>query len=190
MAMLRTFRRHPTAPTILLFVVALSGTSATLVRTDATTTDPVPDVLLINTLLRWIGAHSDYDVSAFLDHPPVVRFCDCGDHVHYEGRTLVVTSQVEGFYDKLDNIITLVKPWRADDPYNLSTLLHELTHVVQYHDHDWLCWQRTEWEAYKLQEAWLLERGVDPGFNWLQIQMLSDCRPRDIHPALDCRLRG
>ena len=44
------------------------------------------------------------------------------------------------------------------------------------------CPKATEWEAYKLQEAWLLENGRTPDFNWAYILLDSSCMPRDIHP--------
>jgi len=40
---------------------------------------------------------------------------------------------------------------------------------------------KAEWEAYKLQEAWLAEQGLASGFDWPQIFLLSRC-PWDVHP--------
>lgn len=175
--------------TILLMIAVLSGTSPASVSDDnapfSSTNDPPVPITLLHELLHWIDGHTDYDVSAFLDQAPTVRFCQRGEQILYEGKTLKVEQHLRGLYDKPDSSIILVKPWDASSPTDVSTLLHELIHMVQYHHKDWLCWQRTEWEAYKLQDAWLKERGLDPHFNWLQIQMLSNCNPHDIHPAMD-----
>lgn len=136
---------------------------------------------IVPALLKWIGDNSDYDVTAFLNDPLPVSFCDVGQTVVYEGRPIVVHEPVKGMYDIEIHRITLVKPWSRKDLINISTLLHELVHFVQYESRDWSCWHATEWEAYKLQEQWLLERGIDPGFNWVEIYLLSRCAPRDIH---------
>lgn len=136
---------------------------------------------IVTELLRWIGRNSDYDVTAFVDDPPEVSFCDPGETLVYEGRPIAVHEPVKGIYDIEIQRITLVRPWSRKDLLNISTLLHELVHHVQYESREWACWHATEWEAYKLQERWLRERGIDPGFNWVEIYLLSRCTPRDIH---------
>lgn len=88
---------------------------------------------------------------------------------------------VKGVYDSNRAKITLVQPWSKSDPQSVGTLLHELVHFVQYSSKQWDCWHETEWEAYKLQELWLSQRGIDPGFNWVEIFLLSQCSRRDIH---------
>ncbi len=68
-------------------------------------------------------------------------------------------------------------PWRDSDVRDVSTLLHD----IQFSSHPWPCQCQAEWEAYKLQEAWLAEQGPSSGFDWPQIFLLSRC-PRDVHP--------
>jgi hypothetical protein len=145
--------------------------------------DPAAEALreVAVTLIEWIGDNSDYDVCEFLEDPPDITFCECGETIRYEGREIIVHESVKGVYDLEINRITLVRPWDRQDLLNVSTLLHELVHVVQYHSRKWACWHATEWEAYELQEKWLLERGIDPGFNWVEIRLLSSCTPRDVH---------
>ena len=77
--------------------------------------------------------------------------------------------------------IHLVRPWDASNTKDRSRLLHELIHDVQYINRGWTCKEEPEWEAYKLQEAWLAAQGVASEFDWLHIFMLSRC-PRDIRP--------
>jgi len=120
-------------------------------------------------------------VSEARRHKPTVSFCNFGDDLDYEHKHLVVESQFRGIYDKERRHIYLVAPWSADNPENVGTLLHELLHDVQLLNRDWPCWGRAEWQAYKLQEKWLKERGVDPGFSWIQIFLESRCH-RDVHP--------
>ena len=130
---------------------------------------------VIIELLTWIGAHTDYDVSASLADPPSISFCRDGDVIEYEGDSLMVDPDLGAAYDMVRRHIYLAQPWDVADVRNRSTLLHELIHDVQYRNRDWPCWQKTEWEAYKLQEAWLAEQGESADFNWAMILMLSRC---------------
>jgi hypothetical protein len=136
---------------------------------------------LIDELLNWIAGNTNYDVSEARRHKPNVSFCNFGDHLDYEHKNLIVESQFRGLYDKERRHIYLVAPWSPDDLQNVGTLLHELLHDVQLLNKDWPCWGRAEWQAYKLQEKWLKERGVDPGFSWIQIFLETRCT-KNVHP--------
>lgn len=145
---------------------------------------------LLGALFTWIDRHSPYAAARFADDPPKITFCQCGETLQHEGHTIVVHEKLKGLYDRLDHRIVLVEPWDATDLYSVSTLLHELVHYVQQQSKAWSCWPKAEWEAYKLQEAWLKEHGYDPHFNWLNIFLESRCTPPDIHPSLDQRRPG
>lgn len=140
----------------------------------------VADAVVVE-LLTWIGAHTDYDVSATLAEPPSIGFCRHGEVIDYEGESLIVDPDLGAAYDKERRHIYLARPWDAAKVKDLGTLLHELIHDVQYRNRDWPCWQKTEWEAYKLQESWLAERGESAEFNWALILMLSRCS-QNHHP--------
>jgi len=142
---------------------------------------PLIPEAVISDLVKWIGDHTDYNISKTLMEPPSVSFCDEDDEIYYEGEMIIVDPMLRAAYDMRDRHIYLVRPWKLSSVKDLSTLLHELIHDVQYLDRNWPCKEEPEWEAYKLQEAWLSEQGVESEFNWLQIFMLSRC-PRDIHP--------
>ncbi len=133
-------------------------------------------------LLEWIGANSDYDVSGLLADPPTVRFCAHGSTLVYEGKAIHFDDRLNGVYDEKTKQICLAKPWHPSNTKDRGVLLHELAHHVQFENKSWLCPKATEWEAYKLQEAWLLENGMTPDFNWAYILLDSSCTPRDIHP--------
>jgi len=143
--------------------------------------DNVIENAVVVELLTWIEAHTDYDVSASLAEPPSIGFCRHGDVIDYEGQSLNVDPDLGGAYDMERRHIYLAQPWDASNVRNLGTLLHELIHDVQYRNRDWPCWQKTEWEAYKLQESWLAEKGLSAGFDWALILMLSHC-PQGHHP--------
>ncbi len=132
-------------------------------------------------LIHWIGEHTSYDTSRTLADPPSVIFSDSGQNILYEGRHLALGSLFRAVYDVDARQIYLRQPWSFSNIFDRSTLLHELVHDVQYQNRTWLCAGKSEWQAYKLQEAWLSEHGVESGFNWVQILIQSRC-PRDVHP--------
>ena len=154
----------------------LDKTRERLLGTHATVPAPV-----IRDLVQWIGTHTDYDISTTLARPPGISFCDDGTDISYEGEEVMVDPLLRAAYDMEARRIHLVRPWHASNARDLSSLLHELIHDVQYLNRDWSCKEEPEWEAYKLQETWLAEQGMQSGFNWTQILLFSRC-PRDTHP--------
>ena len=137
--------------------------------------------MALPALLDWIAEASGYDVGALRRDPPEIVFCDIGDLIDYEGAGLMVEPYMHAAYDLPAHRIHLVRPWDASDPKSLSELLHELVHVAQLAARDWRCVGEPEWEAYKLQERWLIEQGAPTDFNWLVIYRLSRC-PGDGFP--------
>lgn len=176
--------RHGLLTLILIAMCIVSFTTHAQepIAQTAKAADPLVERSLIGELLEWIDRHSDHDVSQLIGNPPKITFCECGETIRYEGQSVVVHEHLQGLYDKPEATIILVKPWKASNPNDVSTLLHELTHFVQYNSKDWPCWPKTEWEAYKLQEVWLLEHGQDTEFNWIEIYFCP-CpdAPRAIH---------
>ena len=142
----------------------------------------IVDRTLVVHLLIWIQNHSTYDILSTLRDPPTVMLRRYGEVISYEGQEIVVHKTLLGAYDKQANIIILTTPWSDSNTYNISTLLHELIHFIQSNTREWDCWGKAELEAYKLQEAYLIEHNETPQFNWLKILMSSDCKRRDVHP--------
>jgi len=137
--------------------------------------------LLLPELARWIDAQTGYDASAVIDDPPWIEFCSTGEAIAYEGDHVLVEDGLRAAYDMAARRIYLVEPWSAGNLFDRSVLLHELVHDIQLRNRDWPCIGAPEWEAYKLQDAWLKEQGHVHEFDWLFIYMTSRC-PRDIHP--------
>ena len=104
-----------------------------------------------------------------------ISFCAVGDRVAYEDGDLIVDAVLHAVYDLKDRRILLVQPWSAENPYDVSVLLHELIHDVQLSNPEWDCIGAPEFEAYWLQDKWLAQHGVRPGFNWPEIRKLSLC---------------
>lgn len=142
--------------------------------------DSVPADVMTD-LVGWIADHTDYDVAKTLADAPQVVFAKQGKSIAYEGREEAIGHQLRAAYDMLLRRIYLIRPWSVSNIRDQSTLLHELVHDVQHQNRRWSCLGEPEWQAYKLQEAWLAEHGVQSDFNWTQIFFLSRC-PRDIHP--------
>ncbi|MGC9368265.1 MAG: DUF6647 family protein [Paracoccaceae bacterium] len=140
---------------------------------------PAPE--LVEELIRWIGAETDYDIAGALADPPAVLFCLTGEAIDVDREHMLVEENMLGAYDLAQSRVFLVRPWSTDDTRQVSVLLHELVHHVQFRNRDFECKQAAEWEAYQLQAKWLAERRVEPGFDWLHIYFMSRC-PRDIHP--------
>ena len=140
-----------------------------------------PSPELVEELIRWIGAESGYDTALALRERPEIAFCLTGEAVDYDNEDMLVEENMLGAYDLANTRVFLVRPWSAEDKRQVSVLLHELVHHVQFLNRDFECLQAAEWEAYQLQAKWLAGRGVEPGFDWLHIYFLSRC-PRDIHP--------
>ena len=136
---------------------------------------------VVDDLLDWIAEATDYDVADARANPPDITFCSVGDVIPYETDHVLVNDTLSGAYDLPNRRIILVRPWDPDDIRDRSVLLHELIHHVQLGNRDYACIEAPEWEAYKLQEAYLDEHGIASGFDWLQIYFQAQC-PRTIHP--------
>ena len=170
---MRLFRRTILAATCL---ACISGFAA---ADDDVCPAPidVPSVpaTLIRDLAGWIALSTMYDVSGLLADPPQISFCRVGDVISYEGSDLRVEKEIRAAYSLPDRVIHLVEPWSPDNPYDRSVLLHELIHVVQLDTRDWPCTGAPEIEAYMLQAEYLSGYGIDPGFDWRSIFLLSIC---------------
>ena len=134
----------------------------------------VPDKL-ITDLTAWIAIHTMYDVSELHRSPPEIAFCSVGDWIDYEEGGLRVEPELRAAYNHPSDSVYLVLPWSADNPYDRSVLLHELIHDVQLANRDWPCVGAPELEAYMLQAEYLGAYGIDPGFDWRSIFLLSLC---------------
>ncbi len=131
----------------------------------------------LDALIGWIALKTDYDLSAVYRDPPEIVFCQVGEIVDYEAEGLIVDQVLAAAYDLSRRRIYLVQPWTAEEPFDLSVLLHELVHAVQLDNRDWPCPGAPEWEAYGLQSLWLREQGVAVSFDWSAIRTLSQCPP-------------
>ena len=135
---------------------------------------------LLTELVSWTDAEETYRATS----RPIskIKFVDAGETVTAEGQEFIVADRTRGLYDEKKATIYLARPWSVDDPFDRSVLLHELAHHLQVNTRHWYCPQAMEWDAYRLQETWLVEHGIQSGFYWPAILLESSCSKRDHHP--------
>ena len=97
------------------------------------------------------------------------------------GRPARGLGRARGLYDPGTGTIALVRPWSPREAGDVSVLLHELVHHRQAALHHY-CPAAEEPLAYRLQEAWLAERGLPLDWPRLAIALAAGCTPHDIHP--------
>lgn len=133
---------------------------------------------LIEELHLWIDAASD------LPRAPKaakIVFVDPDAVTEPSKMASVIGNVPRGLYAPSTGEITLVRPWSARDPQDISVLLHELVHHRQNGKH-YYCEAAKEHTAYMLQSEWLSEWGLVLDVNWVAVILASSCTPRDIHP--------
>jgi len=160
---------------------AAPAASGTRVEGTRTAFEAPAVAALLPELEVWLDANSDYARAG----TPLARivFVEAGHEIPHDGQTTRLGSTVRGVYEDESATIYLVRPWFGDDPRDKSVLLHELVHHRQAAGpRHWYCPQAMEWDAYKLQEAWLAEHGLESGFHWAAILLDSSCSVRDHHP--------
>ncbi len=131
-------------------------------------------------LESWLDANTDLPRG---EAPPArIALIEAGAAVPHDGRMTRVGDTVRGLYDERSATIYLIRPWFGDTATDRGTLLHELVHHRQVEAQHWYCGRAMEWDAYRIQEAYLRDHGETAGFNWAWVALLSSCAPRDHHP--------
>ena len=136
---------------------------------------------LVDHLELWIDANSDLPRRS---GPATIEWINTAEVAHL--KTSARAAKIEttrGLYDPEISAIYLIRPWGARNPYDVSVLLHELIHHRQNGDGThWYCPGAQELDAYRLQDAWLAELGLEANVNWIAVILEAGCTPRDIHP--------
>lgn len=164
----------------IAFIASVWATPVPADDTDGCPVEPASPIIrfpdkIIDTLIGWIAVSTDYDVRSTYDAPPTISFCDIGDIVEYEGKSLLVEKELQAAIDFSRRHIYLVMPWNEANLFDLSVLLHELIHDVQLANRGWECIGEPEWEAYRLQDLWLRQHGILWDFDWPAIAEISNC---------------
>ncbi|MGI3184472.1 DUF6647 family protein [Nioella aestuarii] len=135
---------------------------------------------LVDQMEDWLDTHTDLPRRAT---SPRIQLTD---HAHVasmsQDHRAAASPTLRGLYDPDEEAIWLVRPWDACNPYDVSTLLHELVHHRQAEAGHWYCPGAQELPAYRIQQAWLNDLGLEPDVNWIAVVIEAGCTPRDIHP--------
>jgi hypothetical protein len=158
------------------FICALFPTIATS-RADQCRVSAIDALML--SLENWLDRESLYPRRT---DPVTVSLIRASEATPWSGRLNYSNSARRGYYDPQSSTIYLVEPWSADNPQDVSVLLHELVHHRQQVARKWECPNAQELPAYRLQHKWLVERGLKARVNWLAVLIESSCSPRDVHP--------
>jgi hypothetical protein len=148
--------------------------------------DPVPERrqaqdmhAIVDQLEEWLDRQTDWPRRA---EAPRIRLVSEWQAAARRGATENdQRGRLRGLYDPDRSEILLVRPWDPRDAGDVSVLLHELVHHRQA-PHHWYCPAAQELPAYRLQQAWLAERGLSADVNWVAVVLDAGCTRRDIHP--------
>lgn len=135
---------------------------------------------LVSHLETWLDTNTDLPRRDSMPTFAQVSLAKANDL--QRGAQAVRADTTRGLYDPETQAIYLVRPWDARNPFDVSVLLHELVHHRQNGGGHWYCPGAQELDAYRIQEAWLAELGLEPNVNWIAVILEAGCTPRDIHP--------
>jgi hypothetical protein len=158
------------AGTILWFAAACHARPAA--EPNGTRSSSPPIAALVSELENWLDRESRYKRRSI---PVTVRIVGAEVLPSADMMPGVQGFSLRGYYDPSSATIYLFEPWSVLNPYDVSVLLHELVHHRQHSLPHWECPNAQERPAYRLQDHWLRERGLDGHFNWLAVLMLSRC---------------
>ncbi|WP_370199075.1 DUF6647 family protein [Roseibium sp.] len=165
---------------------ALIALCPTLTRAETETEPPAATwqqaesmPTLVSALELWLDKTTDWPRR---DAPPRIRLVSPWQAAARQGATASFQrGKLRGLYDPERVEILLVRPWSPRSAQDVSVLLHELVHHRQV-PHHWYCPAAQELSAYRLQDSWLSEQGLEANVNWIAVVLDAGCTPRDIHP--------
>lgn len=135
--------------------------------------------VLVDTLDDWLDVNSNWPRRE--KSPRILLVSEWAAAARQGTTSSFQRGRLRGLYDPERMEILLVEPWNSQSAENVSVLLHELVHHRQS-THHWICPAAQELPAYRLQDAWLAERGLQAEVNWVAVVLDAGCTPRDIHP--------
>lgn len=128
-------------------------------------------------LIAWIVAKTGWTA----DDMPAIQFIPHEELAKRYADGNTAAPRVDALYSDKDDTIYLPSGWNLHNLRDRSALLHELVHHLQMVNKVKVnCQAEYEWDAYKLQIAWLREKGVeDPlklmGVDLMAIYVFSHC---------------
>lgn len=144
-------------------LVALVLTTVPALAEEATDPSRSQIVSVVGGLEHWLDMASPYPSRIEV---PAIVLIDAGQASAMRERSGRLGGRLRGLYSATSATVYLMRPLDPHDPRDVSVLLHELVHHRQVTARHWYCDNALEWGAYKLQERWLAELGLDAGFYW------------------------
>ncbi len=135
---------------------------------------------LVLELEAWLDRESNYPAAKAAPAAIVISAPGTLEDVDFD--PLLGRRTTAGIFDPDTFTIHLQHPWSWDNDRDVSVLLHELVHHRQINARHWYCPKSMEWDAYKLQERFLAERGLESRIHWVAVVLESSCSRRDHHP--------
>lgn len=133
---------------------------------------------LVVLLEAWLDTHTDLSRREVSPKIRVIPWTVAAMQTGIAGREHGFT---RGLYDQRNSTIYLIEPWAPTDEEDVSVLLHELVHHRQA-PLNFYCPGAQEDAAYRLQDEWLREQGMQADVNWIEVVLAAGCTPKDIHP--------
>lgn len=173
--------RFPTS----LWLVALtmfagSGSAEEILRIDPEpawrNTESITE--LVEVFDTWLDQNTDLGRSEL---SPKIETISPSFAASIQGSSASSFGRTRGLFDPASSTIYLILPWDRKNPHDASVLLHELVHARQVSRH-YFCPGAQEEAAYRHQDVWLRERGLQAKVNWIAVILESGCNRRDFHP--------
>lgn len=162
-------------PLVLLLVASQATASSDLLAwRDAKTLDSV-----VGHLEEWLDQSAPWPAKP---SRPVIRQISAAEAASLHTPLFSGSGKPRGLYDPETSTIYLVRPWDQRDPRDVSVLLHELVHHRQHGAQHWYCPSAMELPAYRLQDEWLRQLGLEAEVNWIAVVLEGGCRVTDFHP--------
>ena len=139
-------------------------------------TDSITD--LVEVFDTWLDQNTAFQRP---ETSPTIEFISASYAVSVQGSSASSFVQTRGLFDPESSTIYLILPWDRKNSHDASVLLHELVHARQVARH-YYCPGAQEEAAYRLQDNWLRERGLQAKVNWIAVVLESGCNRRDFHP--------
>lgn len=126
------------------------------------------------SLMTWLHFHTGYDVDVGLPNVTITEVANLCDVYGVDPYANCEAMKLKGFYNERHTIY-LYAGFEGNDAPDQARLLHELVHYVQWHNGQHIngCWGELEAEAYRLQDLWRVENGMEKQADPFKLVMLE-----------------
>lgn len=168
-----------------LWLVALMMFAGPVWSDPVVRLDPEPEWRNTESISELVAVFDTWlDQNTNLQSPdaiPEIRLVSASFAASLRGSSASNFGRTRGLFDPDSFTIYLILPWNRKSPHDASVLLHELVHARQFGRY-YYCPGAQEEAAYRLQDDWLRERGLQAKVNWIAVVLESGCNRRDFHP--------